>query len=219
MKKAYEFAKYLVANNYDDFPNTFDGNMKLQKLLVFADLISLAKYDKPLFDDDIMAFKNGYVVESVRQKYAYDYFALKSDSDNFIPQFTSEESEILQYTTDIYGSLSAKKLSDLSHLFDFWSNSYDRSTNEYGYHDKAMSIISIESMLAEIAPIRKVIAVYEQNKNLNNSCQMINGIKFFYTPSEVIFSEDLINYLYAFSEDADESSYSVYYDNGELVVF
>ena len=43
MGKALDYAKYFIKGGFDSNPNTYDGNMKLNKLLVFADLISMAE--------------------------------------------------------------------------------------------------------------------------------------------------------------------------------
>jgi uncharacterized phage-associated protein len=219
MNTAYDFAKFFVSQGLDNNPNTIDGNMKLQKLLVFAYLICLAKYEKPLFKEDIMAFTNGYVVESVRQKYQYEYKQFKSDSNSFVPAFNEEEKDVLECTIAIYGTLSAKKLSELSHNFEFWSDSYNKGLQNNGFHNKSKSIITPQAMLKEINPIRKVLFAYEQNKKIDSSFQCINGIRFFYSPSEVDINDDLIKELYEFSEEADEESYSLYYDEGNLVIF
>ena len=44
MRDVFDFAKFFIKNGADSMPNTYDGNMKLQKLLVFADLINIAEY-------------------------------------------------------------------------------------------------------------------------------------------------------------------------------
>lgn len=219
MNTAYDYAKYFMSKGMDSFPNTFDGNMKLQKLLVFADLLSLAKYGSPLFDDKIMAFTNGYVVEDVRKEYQNNYAAFKAASDSFKPDFSDTEQIVMDYTEAIYGSMSAKELSDLSHDFDFWSESYNNGLSESGYHNKELSVISTDSMIREIGKVRNVIAAYEQTQQLESSFQYINGIRFYYTPSDLEMTDEIIGDLFEFSKSADESSYSVYYDNGELVVY
>ena len=48
MKNVFDYAKWLMDNNLDNPRNTFKGNMKLQKLLFFAQLISPAKNKKRL---------------------------------------------------------------------------------------------------------------------------------------------------------------------------
>lgn len=219
MRSAYDFAKYFIQHDYDTISNTFDGNMKLQKLLVFAYLISLAKYNRPLFEDDILAFKNGFVVESVRLKYQHDYYALKKESDLFEPDFSDEENDILKQTVSVYGSLSATELSDLSHEFDFWRVAYNRGLDSSGYHDKEKSKIELTAMMSEIQRIQDVLEAHEQSKRLCSAFQSVNGIKFFYTPQDVQITDDLIEYLDEFTETADDTAYSIYYDDGELVVY
>ena len=59
MKDVYDYAKYFIKNGADTMPNTYDGNMKLQKLLVLADLANIAEYGEPLFSEQVLAFKNG----------------------------------------------------------------------------------------------------------------------------------------------------------------
>lgn len=55
-----DYTKWFLENNLDTPRNTFKGNMKLQKLLFFAQLISLTKNNKLLFDEQFCAFENGY---------------------------------------------------------------------------------------------------------------------------------------------------------------
>ncbi|MBT1166842.1 SocA family protein [Bifidobacterium simiarum] len=54
------------------------SNMKLNKLLFFAQAISLQRYGRPLFDDPIEAWTHGPVVPSV-------YHTFKSNGRNGIP--------------------------------------------------------------------------------------------------------------------------------------
>ena len=66
MKNAMDYAKFFLKQEDDKIANTMDGNMKLQKLLSFANMISIAKYGHPLFAEPVLAYENGFVVESVR---------------------------------------------------------------------------------------------------------------------------------------------------------
>ena len=68
MCKAIEVASWFINNDYIP-SNTKSGNLKLNKLLYFAQLISLVKRQKPLFKDELYAFENGVVVEDVRKEY------------------------------------------------------------------------------------------------------------------------------------------------------
>ena len=43
MRDIYDVAKYFIKNDADSFPNTYEGNMKLQSFFVFANMINVAK--------------------------------------------------------------------------------------------------------------------------------------------------------------------------------
>ncbi|NME45135.1 hypothetical protein HF861_09615 [Faecalicoccus pleomorphus] len=67
MRKAQDFAKYFLKIDSDLNSNSYNGNLKLQKLLVLSNLVSLAEYGTLLFDDPIYTFENGCVAENVRK--------------------------------------------------------------------------------------------------------------------------------------------------------
>ncbi len=65
-------ADWLLAHNNAVMKyNSADelSNLKIQKLLYYAQGCSLASLGKVLFEDDILAWKHSPVVESVYQKY------------------------------------------------------------------------------------------------------------------------------------------------------
>lgn len=47
----------------------------------------------------------------------------------------------------------------------------------------------------------------------------INDIEFFHDPDKITFTDDVMDELIAFSLYADEKTYSIYYEGGELVIF
>lgn len=57
MRKAIDIAKYFIKLGLDEPQDTPEGNIKLQQLLVLANLASLAEYGEPLFDDEITAVR------------------------------------------------------------------------------------------------------------------------------------------------------------------
>ncbi len=219
MRDVYDYAKYFIKKGADTQSNTFDGNMKLQKMLFFADLISLAEKDEPLFDDNILAFANGCVVEKVRIRYKNDYLGFKEDSISFNPDFSQEEYEILNKTINLFGNLSARELSDLNHIFDFWSKSYDNGTTYGGYHEKGLSIVSVNDMRKEIGKILPVLSSYEKSLENNQCKETINGIDFYFDPKEILLEDEIINELMCFSFSAEDDSYSIYMDDGKLVIY
>lgn len=219
MQNARNYAKYFMQKGMDTSPNTFDGNMKLQKLLVFADLINLAEHGVSLFDDEILAFRNGCVVENVRLEYRNNYSGLKKESSDYSPDFTKDELDVLTLTIEIFGNLSAVELSELNHQFSFWRNAFQRGTTQNGYHEKKKSVVSVFDMQAEIDRMKQVLSAYRNPVNSNQRRELVNGITFYYDPSEITITDSMLEEIEDFSLEADDSSYSIYLDNGKLVIY
>ncbi len=217
MKDVYDFAKYFIKKGADSSPNTYDGNMKLQKLLTFADLISIAKYGKPLFSDPALAFKNGCVFEKVRQRYKNDYSGLKKDSDMYQPDFSEEEYDVLGLALSIFGNASAKELSEINHTFDFWRSAYENGICNSGYHCKELSTVNMLSQKEDIERMKDIISAYEESANNATEREVINGVTFYYDGFKL--TDEIIDQLEAFSLNADDDCYTVYMDDGKLVIY
>lgn len=217
MRDVYDFAKFFIKNGADSKPNTYDGNMKLQKLLVFADLANIAEYGEPLFNDQVLAFKNGCVVEKVRLRYKNDYTAFKRDSESYQPDFSEREYEVLKLVMEIFGCASAKELSDINHTFNFWKVAFDNGTNSNGYHNKDMSVVDMKSQYSDLERMREIIAAYRETSSDATAQEIINGVTFYF--DGFTLTDDMIDQLESFSLSADEDAYSVYLDNGRLVIY
>ena len=216
MVDVLDCAKYFM-KNATGLNNSFDGSMKLQKLLVFSNLVNMALNNKPLFKDRLYAFKNGCVVDSVRLKYKNDYLGLKKESESFKPNFSECELEALDITLNIFDKLSAKELSDLNHEFDFWKDSYVDGEN--------YCIVSNDNIKKELPIIKSY-----RNRDKNKKTEVINGITFYYDPNNLNIdanfivdgeSYSIMDELYDFTlNELDENCYSIYLDEfGELVIF
>ena len=216
MKDVYDFAKFFMKNGADSLPNTYDGNMKLQKLLVLANLANIAENGEPLFNEQVLAFRNGCVVEKVRLKYRNDYVGLKRDSEVFQPEFSEREYAILNLVMEIFGKASARELSEINHTFDFWKLAFDNGTDNNGYHDKTRSVVDMMSQTADINRMREIICAYREVSNDVTDSEIINGITFYY--DGFILTDEMIEQLESFSLSADDDAYSVYVDNGRLVI-
>ena len=215
----FEYAKYFLKHNLDTTRNTFDGNMKLQKLLVLANLISLAERGIPLFADEILAFEQGCVIEKVRLRYKNDLTGFLADSVVFNPDFSQDVYDILNLTIAIFGNLSARELSELNHSFSFWNNAFNNSKGRDGFRDKGKAIVTVEAMSGELDSIRNAIAAFRDTQSEYQSKEIINEIEFYYVPGEINFTDEVMDQLYAFSRVAEERAYSVYFDNGSLVIY
>ena len=161
-KNVFDYTKWFLENNLDTPRNTFKGNMKLQKLLFFAQLISLAKNNKLLFDDQFCAFENGMVMENVRLKYKNNLDELLNYNRN---ELTEEELEILELTKNIYGYENADTLSNMTHQFEYWKKYLQVSNNKFDFKDKNKSYVPNEELEKELDNIRDVLDAY----NIMNS--------------------------------------------------
>lgn len=217
MRDVYDFAKFFVKSGADSTPNTYDGNMKLQKMLVLADMAHMAQFHSLLFGDEVLAFENGLVVEKVRLRYRNDYSGFKADSEKFNPDFTEEEYDTLNAVIGIYGHLSAKELSNLNHSFRSWRQAYQNGIFENGYHDKRKSVVDFNAFPEDIEAVGKAVRAYKETKKTAPKHEVINGVTFYY--ENMTLTEELITELEKFSKVCDDDAYSICHDNGRLVIY
>ena len=217
MRDVYDFAKFFIKNGADSRPNTYDGNMKLQKLLVLANFTNITEYGEPLFNDPGLAFTNGCVIEKVRLRYKNDYAGFKRDSEFYQPDFSEKEYEVLNLVMEIFGCASAKELSDINHTFDFWKLAFENGTSNTGYHNKEMSVVDMMSQHSDLEKMREIISAYRETSSDVTSSETINGVTFYFDGFSL--TDDMIDRLESFSLSADDDTYSVYLDNGRLVIY
>ncbi len=94
---ASHIAKWFLAYNrsmmQDSDADTI-SNLKLQKLLYYAQGIFLAINDEPLFEEPILAWAHGPVVESVYHEYkAYGSSGIEFDEDFNFDSIESDDHE------------------------------------------------------------------------------------------------------------------------------
>ena len=220
MTTALDCAYYFAQRGMVEPRNTFDGNMKLQKLLFFADMISLAETGKPLFDDPVYAFDKGCVVESVRPMYKYKYDEFAKQAESFDSDTLERvDRDVLDKTIGIFGNSSARDLSDACHHLSCWINAFERAKESKRRRD---SLITVDAMRDDARMLAGFLEAYEtaENENEKMSVEVINGISFYYDPEEITMDDELREELIGYTEDGwTEPSYVVYKDDGELVVY
>lgn len=215
---AMDAAKWFIQKNLDNPRNTFDGNMKLQKLLYFAQLIHLANHGEVLFEEPILAFENGSVVEQVRLTYRDEQRGLMNDAIQTQFEFDPEQFETLELTEEIFGGLSARELSDINHMHQGWKDAYERSFRGR-YRFKGFGLIRLDEMIEKDLPyIKEMLKAYEMTREQDEVFEVVNGIKFYYDPNEIEINEDILHELQGFN--GTESAYSLYIDEEQgLVIF
>jgi uncharacterized phage-associated protein len=96
------------------------GEMQLQKLLYYSQAWSLAWTGKPLFTDEIEAWKEGPVVRSVwvARKYGSDAIGEEADLDD-------DQRAIIDAVYDFYGTNGGAVLSVMTHAEQPWVEARD----------------------------------------------------------------------------------------------
>lgn len=224
MCKAIEVAGWFLNNDIEP-SNTKSGNLRLNKLLYFAQMISLVKRNKPLFDEEIYAFENGVVVEEIRCEYQRNYFSFVDRAKSIKKNFTNEENDVLNITKLLFEDASAKELSDLTHEHKCWKDFFEKSIkseNKNGYkYNKEDSIIPIAEILnnyqEDLDLVRNMVYSLEDNI-IDEDVIEVNNIKFFYNPNEIDINEDVLRVLQCFP--GSDTAYTLYMDESQgLIIY
>lgn len=102
-------------------------NMKLQKLLFFAQGWSLAWRGEPLFDESIEAWELGPVVDAAYQVYKdYRWHEIDAPRSGDPGALSEEDRQTLAAVLDLYGAMSGRDLSELTHGNAAWAEAYAR---------------------------------------------------------------------------------------------
>jgi uncharacterized phage-associated protein len=117
MVHAIDVARFFI-NIANTIP-TYDlmTNLRVNKLLYFAQGECLRRLGYPLFDDDIEAWTYGPVVPYVYQTYKkFGRGPIKEDMVNDDNTFTEQEKDVLFDVLRNYGKFSTSTLVSMSHL-------------------------------------------------------------------------------------------------------
>lgn len=94
-------------------------NLKLQKLLYYAQAWHLALYDEPLFEEKFEAWVHGPVVRTIYQAFKqYKYGPILDDPGDI--HFPEEVKQHLLDIMDVFGHYSAWQLERMTHLEKPW---------------------------------------------------------------------------------------------------
>jgi uncharacterized phage-associated protein len=122
---ALDIAKAFLNRSNPEYGEVI-SNLKLQKLLYYAQGLHLAMYDEPLFDEKIWAWDYGPVVEEVYRTYR-DHNANAIDIPNDFDEERALDNDTKQFLDEVYeavGQFSAIKLMNMTHNETPWNQSY-----------------------------------------------------------------------------------------------
>lgn len=117
MKKENAVANLFILFGIEDENAEYITNLKLNKLMYFADAWSLILFDRPLFNEPILAWKYGPVVPSIYHKYKSmgKKPIMHVDNDFNLSLLSDDELQLISSVMAQYGKFSAEGLVDLTH--------------------------------------------------------------------------------------------------------
>lgn len=138
MARVKDVSKYLLNLSK---PKTEESitNLKLQKLLYYAQGFYLAFYDTRLFNDEIEAWAHGPVVPSIYHDYKDNKYNEITKKYNPVEiNLSNQEKELIEEVWDIFKAYDGKELEKLTHSEDPWKDT--RGTlPEYAYSDEKIA--------------------------------------------------------------------------------
>lgn len=123
MYKAEEIAEWFlnknrIQMNFED--SEYITNLKLQKLLYYAQGVFLAKNHSPLFDDDFLAWEHGPVIRKVYDLYKNNGSNGIVYNKDFSIDVDDKTEKILEEVYEKYGQYTAWKLRNMTHEETPW---------------------------------------------------------------------------------------------------
>lgn len=123
MLTCYDVADYFLSK-VDDETDELISNMKLQKLVYYAQGCHLALFDEPLFSEPIKAWAHGPVIPSLYRKYK-DFGAqgIQLPAEGIdLSKYEKRVCDLLDDIYEVYGQYSAWKLRNLTHEEPPWKD-------------------------------------------------------------------------------------------------
>ncbi|MDJ0617078.1 MAG: DUF4065 domain-containing protein [Calothrix sp. MO_192.B10] len=112
-----DVARYFIVRAYEDGIEAEMTNMKVQKLLYYAQSLHLALYDEPLFDEEIQAWRYGPVCPPAYKFYSnFEANQLPiPNKEESLRSISDENKELLEEVWGYFGGYHAYRLSDMTH--------------------------------------------------------------------------------------------------------
>jgi len=93
--------------------------MRLQKLVYLAQVASLAWYDEALFEEDVLAYRDGPVVYSVFKEYQQQFRVVDATA-GASGSLSPSAKGVVDFVCSVYGEQSGDELSAMTHREGPW---------------------------------------------------------------------------------------------------
>lgn len=125
----FDIADYFLSLTDEEAGDSI-SNLKLQKLVYYAQGFSLAIYGKPLFSEVIEAWAHGPVVAKLYRKYkTYGCRGIEKPENIDFDKYSDEVKNLLNEVWNVYGQYSAWRLRALAHEEPPWQAAYNSGTS------------------------------------------------------------------------------------------
>lgn len=123
MLSCLNVAKYFIAKAYESEEYIEITDMKVQKLLYYAQCLHLALYDEPLFREEIQAWRYGPVCPEAYCFYSkFEAEQLPIPELDFLDKISPKDKEVLEEVWQYFGDHGAYTLSQMTHKEAPWKN-------------------------------------------------------------------------------------------------
>lgn len=122
MLSCHDVADYFLAQQDEESGDTI-SNLKLQKLVYYAQGFHLAIHGKPLFGEQIQAWTHGPVVPDLYHRFkGYGPGAIPQQGELDLSKYDKQTTELLNEVYSVYGQFSGWKLRNMTHEEAPWAN-------------------------------------------------------------------------------------------------
>lgn len=121
MPDILDVARYILEQRGEMSP------FKLHKLIYYAQTWSLAWTDKPLFNEDFQAWRNGPVIPRLYQLHKGEYQISSDRVPGDTNVLDADQKATIDRVLEAYGDQSPQWLSNLTHLEDPWLEARKRA--------------------------------------------------------------------------------------------
>ncbi|HLO85551.1 MAG TPA: type II toxin-antitoxin system antitoxin SocA domain-containing protein [Nostocaceae cyanobacterium] len=121
MTNCLDIAKYFIIRAYEDGVEAEMTNMKVQKLLYYAQSLHLAMYDEPLFENEIQAWRYGPVCPPAYRFYSeFEAKQLPIPNKDVLSLIPDDKKQLLEEVWQNFGVYHAYTLSGMTHVEFPW---------------------------------------------------------------------------------------------------
>ena len=116
MANCLDAARYFIIRAYEDGLEAEMTNMKAQKLLYYSQSLHLALYNRPLFEEEIQAWRYGPVCPPAYRFYSdFEAKQLPIPRQESLSEILPEQKELLEEIWSYFGGYHAYRLSEMTH--------------------------------------------------------------------------------------------------------